>query len=325
MSTKPKVLLYDNIHSAGTKIIEERCDLVYAQSHDETHLVDLARDVDAIIIRANGRVSKRIMDAAPRLKVIARHGVGVENIDLNIARERGIVVVYTPGANTVSVAEHFMALVFTLTRKIRPAHAALQKAYWKARYELTGTELFEKTLGVLGMGKIGQQTARICHNGFHMPVLYHDVKDYPDIEQELSARRVPIEQLFQESDIISINTALLPQTQGLVHAGLLRLMKPTSFIVNMARGPIWKEADVVRALTENWIAGAAADVFEVEPVCADNPLFVLDNFVGSPHMAAHTQESLIRMGTMIARDILKVLDGDDPDYPIPEEIYRNYE
>lgn len=320
MDKKYKVLIYEKIHPEGTRLVQEKCDVVYADSFDEDKLIEQAKDVDAIIIRANGSVSRRIIESAPRLKVIARHGVGIDNIDLTAAREKGVTVVYTPTANAESVAEHFVGLALMLAKKIRAADSALRAGHFKARYELTGTELFCKTLGVLGFGRIGQQTARICRNGFQMSVLYHDVMDFPKIEAELNARRAPIEKIFKEADFISINLPLLPQTRGLVNAELLKLMKPTAFLINMARGPLWSEADVVRALKENWIAGVASDVFEVEPASPDNPLFEMDNFVGTPHMAAHTEEGLIRM-SMVALDILRVLQGQEPEFPIPQELY----
>jgi D-3-phosphoglycerate dehydrogenase len=154
-------------------------------------------------------------------------------------------------------------------------------------------------------------------------MLYYDVIDFPEAEQELDAKRVDLKHLFSKADFISINLPLLPQTRGIVNADLLKLMKPTAFLVNMARGPVWNEADVVTALKENWIAGVGSDVYEVEPASADNPLFTMDNFVGSPHMAAHTEESMARM-SMVSRDILAVLEGRKPEFPVPEEIYRQY-
>ncbi len=323
MSSRWKVLLYEVIHPEGTSLLEKKCDMVYPESLAETHLISLVSEVDGIIIRANGTVSRRLIESAPRLKVIGRHGVGVENIDLTAASERGLTVVYAPTANAQSVAEHFVGLALMLANKLRAADAALRAGYWKARLELTGRELSGKTLGVVGFGRIGQQTARICRKGFNMSVVYHDVMNFLEVEKELDARRVPLEQLFAEADFISLNLALLPQTRGLINADLLKLMKPTAFLVNMARGPVWNEADVVHALKENWIAGVGSDVFEVEPALQDNPLFKMDNFVGTPHMASHTEEALIRM-SLVARDILRVLEGQEPEFPLPQEVYAQY-
>lgn len=323
MSSRFKVLLYEPIHDEGIKLLEENCDVVYPDSLEEGSLIGRARDADAIIIRAKGSVTKNLIDSASRLKVIGRHGVGLENIDLMAAEGRGIEVVYTPVANTQSVAEHFVTLTLVLAKQLRLADMALRAGNWNARYELLGKELQGKTLGVVGFGRIGKQTARICRNGFGMSVLYYDVVDFPEAERELDAMRVDLKHLFSQADFISINLPLLPQTRGMVNVDLLRLMKPSAFLVNMARGPVWNEADVVTALKENWIAGVGSDVYEVEPAAADNALFTMDNFVGTPHMAAHTEESMVRM-SMVSRDILAVLEGRKPEFPVPEEIYRQY-
>jgi D-3-phosphoglycerate dehydrogenase len=302
------------MHKEGTMLLEEKCEVIYARSYEEKDIIDQVADVDAIIIRANGAVTDKIMEAAPNLKVIGRHGVGLDAIDLAAAKKRGVKVVYTPQANKESVAEHFVALAIMLAKKLRLADMALRDGNWQARYELIGTELRGKTLGVLGFGRIGQQTARICRFGFDMRVLYYDPIEFPETEKELDALRVDDKALFKEADFISINMPLLPQTQHFVNADLLRLMKPGAFLINMARGPVWNEGDVVAALQENRIAGAGSDVYEVEPITPDNPLFKLDNFVGTPHMSAHTEEAMVRM-SMVAKDVLCCLEGTAPEYP----------
>jgi D-3-phosphoglycerate dehydrogenase len=323
MNPRFKVLLYEPIHREGIKLLEEKCDLVYADSWEEENLIRQARDMDAIILRFKGLVTRALMTSASRLKVIGRHGVGLENVDLMAAKEHGIEVVYTPIANTQSVAEHFVALALVLAKKIRLADTALRTGHWSIRYELVGSELSGKTLGILGFGRIGKHTAHICHKAFGMSVLYCDVLNFAEMEKELDAKRVDLKHIFTEADFISINLPLLPQTRGLINADLLKLMKPTAFILNMARGPLWNETDVVRALREHWIAGAGSDVFEMEPASPKNPLFKLDNFVGTPHTAALTEESLIRM-SMVSRDILAVLEGRRPEFPVPEEVCMQY-
>lgn len=323
MNSRFKVLLYEPMYPVGTKLLEEKCDLIYADSFEEDKLVGQARDVDAIIIRARGSVTKTLMGSAPRLKVVGRHGVGLENVDLMAAKEHGIAVVYTPAANAESVAEHFVALALMLAKKLRLGDMALRAGNWNARYELIGNELCGKTLGIAGFGRIGKQTARICRNGFGMSVLYYDVLDFSEAERELGAKRVGLKELFRGADFISINMPLLPQTRGMINADLLKLMRPKAFLINMARGPLWNEADVIRALRENRIAGVGSDVFEEEPSPGDNPLFQMDNFVGTPHMAAHTEESMGRM-SMVSRDILAVLEGRKPEFPVPEEVYMQY-
>lgn len=310
-----KILLYEAMHSEGTKLLEQKCDLINAENLNEDTLIGQVRNMDAIIIRANGAVTKNIIESAPNLKVIGRHGVGLDAIDMEASKERGIKVVYTPIANTESVAEHFVALALNLAKKVRLADVALRKGHWNARYELIGTELYGKTLGVAGFGKIGQQTARICHNGFNMQVVYYDKLRYPEIEKELGAKRLDLKELFMEADFVSVNLPLLPQTKHLINRDLFELMKTTAFIINMARGPVWNEQDLIDALRKNRIAGAGSDVYEVEPASSNNPLFGMDNFVGTPHMSAHTEESMIKM-SLVASDVLAVLEGRDPEFPV---------
>lgn len=316
MASRFKVLFYEAMHAEGTKLLEEKCEVIYAKSFEEAHLISLVGDVDAIVIRANGAVSRAVIDAAKKLKVIGRHGVGLDGIDLAAAKERGIKVVYTPIANTESVAEHFYALALILAKKMKQGDIAVRQGNWKARYELIGTELKGKTLGVLGFGRIGQQTARIGHYGFSMPVVYYDVIGYPDAEAELKAVRADMDKVCAQADFISINLPLLPATRGCINAGLISHMKSSAILVNMARGPIWKEADVLAALKTGKLAAAGADVFEEEPTPASNPLFSMDNFVATPHMAAHTNEGMARM-SLVAKDVLAVLEGRSPEFPVP--------
>lgn len=315
MGSKFKVLLYEPMHSKGIELLEEKCKLIYATSYEEEDLIGQAADVDAIILRANGSVSKAIIESSSKLKVIGRHGVGLDTVDLDTAKKCGVKVVYTPMANKESVAEHFVGLALMLAKKMRLADIALRDCQWQVRYEYIGTELYAKTLGVLGFGRIGQQTGRICKHGFNMSILYYDQIDYPKAEAELNAKRVDEKTLFSEADFISINMPLRPDTRHFVNAELLNLMKPSAFLINMARGPIWKEADVVKALKDKRIAGAGSDVYEIEPITPDNPLLKLDNFVGTPHMSAHTEEGMIRM-SMVAKDVLAVLEGREPEFAV---------
>ena len=314
-----KVLLYESMHQEGTTLLEEKCDVIYARSFDEKDLIDQVADVDGIIIRANGSVTKAIIESGSKLKVIGRHGVGLDAIDLEAAQRNGVKVVYTPMANKESVAEHFVGLALMLAKKMRLADIALRDCRWQARYELIGTELYGKTLGVLGFGRIGQQTARICKYGFNMQILYYDQMDFAEAEAELNAKRVDESTLFKNADFISINLPLLPETRHFVNTELLNYMKPSAFLINMARGPIWNEADVISTLKDKRIAGAGSDVYEIEPITPDNPLLKLDNFVGTPHMSAHTEEGMIRM-SMVAKDVLAVIEGKEPEYPVPNPI-----
>ena len=308
-------LLYEAMHEVGTRLLQERGEVLVAPALDEVTLRSLVRDVDAIVVRANGRVSRAVIEAAPRLRVVGRHGVGLENIDLTAATERGVWVVFTPEANSESVAEHFVALALALSKRVLEADQALRGGQWNVRYEYIGREVFGKTLGVVGFGRIGRTTARICHQGFRMSVIYYDVVAAPsEIEEETQARRATLEELLRTADYVSLNLPLTRETRHIIGRDQIRWMKPTAYLLNLGRGPLWDERAVLEGLEQGWIAGAGTDVFEEEPTAKDNPLFRHRRFVCTPHMAAHTEEAMRRM-SLVAEDVLAVLDGREPRWP----------
>ncbi len=313
---KPVILLYEPIHEKAVELLKQHAEVRMAESLDEEALIRVVNDVEGIVIRANGQVSRRLMEAAPRLKVVGRHGVGVEAIDRQAAAELGVVVVNTPDANLESVAEQCVGMMLNLAKRMVEADKALRAGDWASRYRLTGVELLGKTLGVIGFGRIGQRVAEICHVAFNMPVLYSDVIAYPDAEARLEARRVSLEEVLGASDFVSVHTPLTPATQGLINEAALKRMKRTAYLINSARGPVIDQAALIRALQEGWIAGAGLDVFDPEPLPADSPLLQLDNVVVSPHMAAHTDEALLRMA-LVVEDIIAVIEGRPPKNPVP--------
>jgi D-3-phosphoglycerate dehydrogenase len=192
---------------------------------------------------------------------------------------------------------------------------ALREGRFEARYQYIGNELHGKTLGILGFGRIGKTVGRMGFKGFEMKILYYDSIRYEAIEEEIKARKAGLDELLSKSDFVSINLPMLPETKGLVGEREFGLLKPTAYIINLARGPIWDEKALYRVLKERKIAGAGSDVFEVEPATKDHPLFQLENFIGTPHMAAHTDEALRRM-SRVAVDIIRVLEGKKPVYPV---------
>ena len=309
------ILLYEDMHEAGKALLKEKARIFLARSFEEASLIKEVREMDGIIIRANGKVTRKVMESAPRLKVIGRHGVGVENIDLDAATEKGIWVVNTPDANDISVAEHFFGLALILSKILKKADIALREGRWEVRYEYIGRELHGKTLGILGFGRIGRAVGRIGHQGFDMKVLYYDALRYEETEKEIGAKKVSLEEILSQSDFISINLPMLPSTKGLLKGREFGLMKPSAYIINLARGPIWDEKALYQVLKEGKIAGAGSDVYEIEPAIKGHPLFELENFVGTPHMAAHTDEALKRM-SLVAEDVIAVLDGIPPRYPV---------
>jgi len=319
---KFKVLLYEDMHEAGKALLKEKGEVFFAKSLEEASLIEEVRECDGIIIRANGKVSRILMDSAPKLKVIGRHGVGVENIDLEAATEKRIWVVNTPDANDISVAEHFFGLALILSKILKKADIALREGRWEVRYQYIGRELHGKTLGILGFGRIGRAVGRIGHKGFDMKVLYYDALRYEEAEKELGAKKVSLEEVLSQSDFISINLPMLPETKGLLKEREFGLMKPSAYIINLARGPIWDEKALYQVLKEGKIAGAGSDVYEIEPAIKGHPLFELENFVGTPHMAAHTDEALRKM-SLVAEDVIRILEGETPVHPVNQpRLYR---
>jgi D-3-phosphoglycerate dehydrogenase len=247
--------------------------------------------------------------------VVGRHGTGVEAIDLEAAVERSIAIVNTPLANVESVAEHALGMMIALAKRLPEADRAIRAGDWDARYRLTGRELAGKTLGLVGMGRIGGRLAELAHGAFAMRLLYRDIQPYPDYEARLKAERVELDQLLVESDVVSVHVPLLPETHSLIGEAELRSMRSTAFLLNTARGAVVDSQALLQALTEGWIAGAGLDVFEPEPLPPDHPLLALENVILSPHMAAHTDEALLRMA-LVADDILAVLDGREPTHRV---------
>jgi D-3-phosphoglycerate dehydrogenase / 2-oxoglutarate reductase len=316
--TKPVILLYEPIHSKAVELLEQHAVVRMASSLEEDALLQIVPDVEGIIIRANGKVTRRLMQAAPRLKVVARHGTGVEAIDRKAAAELGIAVVNTPEANVESVAEQCVAMMINLAKRIVQADKVFRGGDWGARYRLTGVELFGKTLGVIGIGRIGYRVAEICNLGFNMPVLYYDVIPNSRAEASLGAVRVELDELLSRSDFVSVHLPLVPATKHLIGTDALRKMKPGAYLINSSRGPVVDQDALILALQHGWIGGAGLDVFDPEPLPADSALLKLDNVVVTPHMAAHTDEALLRMA-MVVEDVIAVIEGRPPRNPVLPE------
>jgi D-3-phosphoglycerate dehydrogenase len=317
--SEPKVLLFEAIHEEGMKVLRAHTLPALASATDEETIAREAADASGIIIRANGSATARIMDAAPMLEVIGRHGVGVDNVDIPAATERGIWVVNTPQAVTEPVAEHVVGMMIALAKGFRGADAHARSGDWGYRNRLQGMELAGKTLGIIGMGRIGFRVGEICRKGLGMILLYCDTVPSPKAEAELGAQRRQLREVLAESDVITLHTPYLPETHHLINAEMLALMKPRSYLINASRGKVVEQAALVQALREKRIAGAGLDVFEQEPAAKDNPLFALDNVLVTPHCATATTESLIAM-SLVAEDIVAVIAGRRPRYPVNEPM-----
>ncbi|MCD6558930.1 MAG: D-2-hydroxyacid dehydrogenase [Palaeococcus sp.] len=303
-----RVLVAAPLHEKAIEVLKNAgFEVVYEEYPDEERLLELAKDVDAIIVRSKPKVTRKVIENAPNLKVIGRAGVGLDNIDLDAAKERSIEVVNSPGASSRSVAELAMALMFNVTRKIAFADRKMREGVW-AKKQCMGFELDGKTLGIVGFGRIGYNIAKIA-KAMGMNLLLYD--PYPNFERakEVGGKFVELEELLKESDVVTLHVPLLDSTYHLINEERLKLMKPTAILINAARGPIIDTNALVKALREGWIAGAGVDVFEEEPLPAGHELTKLDNVVLTPHIGASTVEAQMRAGVEVAEKVVKVLKG----------------
>ncbi len=305
-----KVLVAAPIYEEALRRLRDAgFEVVYREYPSEDELIDLIRDADAVIVRSKPVVSRRVIEAAGKLKVIARAGVGLDNIDLEAARERGIEVYNAPSAPTESVAELAIGLMIDVLRKISFSDRLMRRGVW-AKKKALGRELRGKILGIIGMGRIGQAVARIAHYGFGMRIIYYDVRRCPkDVEEELRAECVDLETLLKTADIVTLHVPLVPATKHMINEERLRLMKKTAILINTARGGVVDTEALVKALREGWIAGAGLDVYEEEPLPADHPLTKLDNVVLTPHIGANTVEAQMRAGLEVVEKIIGFFTG----------------
>jgi len=273
---------------------------------------------DGLVCHIVSAIDDEVLAAAPTLKVVANVAVGYNNIDVAVARRRGVVVTNTPDVLTETTADFAWALLMAAARRVVEADHFARSGQWQ-RWQwdlLWGADVHGKTLGILGFGRIGRAVARRA-SGFDMRVLYHDaVRPAPAVERELRVTYAEPETILREADFVSLHTPLLPETRHLINERTLRLMKKTAILVNAARGPIVDEAALVRALKEGWIAGAGIDVFEEEPRIHPG-LAPLPNVVLAPHIASASRDTRIAMATLAVRNCLAVLDGKPPLTPVP--------
>jgi len=303
----------------GLKILEKVAEIKrnpYNRPMTEEELTQNLKDADAVVLGVD-KCSRKVIESLERLKVIGRHGVGLDNVNLDAATEKGVIVTYTPHVNADSVAEHTWALILALARKIIPADASTKAGRWEG-FNFIGLELSSKTIGIIGLGAIGQRVAKRAR-GFDMNILYYDKRRNKALESEMGVTFVDLERLLRESDIVSIHAALTSETKRMIGTRELQMMKKTALLINTARGEIIDENILVQALREGWIAGAALDVFEREP---PEQLLKTDNVVLTPHIASYTTEALRRMDTMVAEDIVKVLAGGKPEHVANPRVYE---
>ena len=316
------VVVTEYVDPAGLERLSAEATLIYLPDCPSTSLEDVIRDAHGLGVRL-ARITPQLMDAAPSLEVIAKHGVGVDNIDIAAATARRIPVVNTPRANSISVAEHILSLMLSLANRICAADADLKTGRFKSREDYVGVELNGKILGVVGLGRIGTEVARMASAGLGMHVCFFDPLVPVDrMVPDSYSRANTLRELLQQSDFVALCLPLAKNTAGLIGAQELSMMKPTAFLVNTARGGLVDEHALFEVLTKGGIAGAAADAFVQEPVSADHPLLSLPNFIATPHVGGATREAMRRMSADMADEILRVLNGGRPQYAVNPEVFE---
>jgi len=294
-----KVIVADKISDRGVQLLEEQPGWNIVLTAKDTLNAEIV-DADALIVRSATKVTAELLDKAAKLRAVGRAGVGVDNIDLEAATKRGVLVMSTPGGNAISVAEHTFALLLALARQVPRLDKAIHEGRWE-KSSAAGTEVRGKTLGLIGLGRIGTEVA-VRAEAFDMRVLAYDPYISEAAAREVSVELVPLEKLLAESDFVSLHTALSPATQNLINAATIEKMKKGARLINTARGELIDEAALAEALKSGKLAGAAVDVFAEEPP-KNSPLVGLPNVIATPHVAGSTTEAQEEVGTQVAVQI----------------------
>ena len=303
------VLLVQTIHQDGVMTLTDAgFNVVQTSNYDEQTVInEITDEVVAIIVRTTP-LSGAIIEMAPRLRVISKHGIGLDNIDLDTASRKGVVVCNLPGVNEIAVAEHAIMLMLAVAKKVSLADTRTRTGDFLFRENSGATEVTGKTLGIVGLGKIGRRVAAACTAAFGMDTIAFD----PFVESAGVIEMVDLKTLLKRSDVVTVHAPLTEETKWLIDEEQLRLMKPSAVLINTARGSLVRQESLVRALKENWIAGAGLDVFESEPPEEHNPFYDLPNVILTPHMAALTEECRIRMAVGAANNVIRALKTREP-------------
>lgn len=314
---KPRVYVTRKLPERGLRKIEENFDFEmwgrYAPPSKQI-IKQKAREADALFTVVSDRIDAEVFDAAINLKIVAQMAVGFDNIDVEEATKRGICVTNTPEVLTETTADFAWALMMAIARRVVEADKYVRSGKWKVSWHpsmMIGRDVNGATLGIVGAGRIGYAMGERA-KGFRMKILYYDVTPRYEMEKDLGAKRVELDQLLRESDFVSIHVPLMKETRHLMDAEKFKLMKKTAYIVNNSRGPVVDEKALYEALKEGRIAGAGLDVFEQEPTPENNPLLKLDNVVVAPHISSASYETRSRMAVMAAENIIAFFGGQTP-------------
>jgi D-3-phosphoglycerate dehydrogenase / 2-oxoglutarate reductase len=308
-----KILVADPLSKEGIDILRSFADVDVKVGLKPDELVPIIGEYEALVVRSQPKVTAKVIEAGKKLQVIGRAGVGVDNIDVETATRLGIIVVNAPTGNIISAAEHTIALMLSLARFVPQANAVLKSGVWK-KSEFTGVEMRKKTLGIIGLGNVGSEVARRAR-GLEMKLIAYDSFVSQEYARNLQVELVSLEQLLKDSDFITLHLPLTASTRGMIGAKELALVKPTVRIINTARGGLIDEEELAKAVREKRVAGAAVDVFAVEP-CTSNALFEESNIIVTPHLGASTAEAQVMASTEVARQVVDVLKGQPARYMV---------
>lgn len=315
-SVRPLVIVTRDIPDAGLDIIRERCDLRLWEGEmppTPAELDTLLDGVDGVLTLLDDKITGEVLDAHPGIRVVSNYAVGYDNIDVPAASARGVAVCNTPDVLNAATAEMSFALLMAVARRIPEAQDYIKAGHWHTwgPRVLLGQNVVGATLGIVGFGRIGKKLAHMA-SGFDMKLLVHARREDPEAAREFNATYVSLDELLQQSDFVSLNVALTPETYQLIGKRELELMKPSAILINAARGRVVDTDALLEALQNGTIAGAGLDVTDPEPLPADHPLLSLENCVIAPHIASATVETRNNMATTAARNLVAVLFGEQP-------------
>jgi len=320
---KPVVLVTERIADVGLQFLEESCEVCAPWRQDRTYTEGELGAADAVIVRLC-RITAAVLSVAAKLKVIGRHGAGLDNVDLKAATERGIPVVFTPSALTMAnaVAEHTVQMMLALARHTVMADKVVREGRFKQRSSLQGVELYQKTLGIIGLGAIGERVAEICQKGLGMRILAYDpyVDEHPPQVDITLVHSLP--ELLEQADVVTLHLPSTAETSYMIDADALRCMKPSALLINTARGTVVDTVALAEALCRGELLGAALDVFEKEPPPLDHPLLSAPRTLFSPHIGSSTGASMEKMAELVARQVVQVLRGERPQFVANPEVFE---